>query len=105
MRSDELILHLFADCGSSNTYGDLGASEARAGVKTHTIATGAAVHLNLTRVGLEALRRVFSGDTALNREATLGNRLLGQTELGKRSTRRDLNLCGNDVDTSNFLCE
>lgn len=86
-------------------YRDLRTGETRAGVETHTISTRATVNLDLTRVGLEVLRRVFCGDTALNGKATLGDCLLSETELRERSTRGDLDLCGDDVDARDFLCK
>lgn len=86
-------------------YRDLRTGEARAGVETHTISTRATVDLDLTSVGLEVLRRVFCGDTALDGETTLRDRLLSETELGERCTRGDLDLCGDDVDARDFLCK
>lgn len=90
---------------SIQSYRDLRTGETRAGVETHTISTRATVDLDLTCVGLEVLRRVFCSDTALDGEPTLGDCLLGQTELGERSTRGDLDLCGDDVDARDFLCK
>ena len=84
---------------------DLRASEAGARIETDTITARAAVDLNLARVRLEVLRRVLSGDTALDGEAALGDGVLGQTELREGRASSDLNLRGDDVDASNLLCD
>ena len=86
-----------------NTHSDLGTSETRARVQTNTITTCRAVHLNLTSVGLEAGTSVFCGDTALDSETALRDRLLRQAELGQRCTCSDLNLSSDDVNTSDLL--
>ena len=74
-----------------------------AGIETHTVATGTAVDFDLTRVRLEVLRRVLGSDTTLNSEATFGDSLLSQAKLGERSTSRNLDLSGNNIDASDFL--
>ena len=85
--------------------GDLGTGEARAGVETDAVTACAAVDLDFACVGLEVGGGVFSGDTALNGEAALGDGVLGQTELREGRASSDLDLRGDDVDASNFLCE
>ena len=84
--------------------GDLGTCKAGAGVEADAVASGGAVDLDLACVGLEVLRGVFSGDTALNGESALGDIVLGETELGKGSTSGDLDLSSNNVDASDLLC-
>ena len=39
----------------------------------------------------------------MNGVTTLGNGILGETELRKRGTSRDLDLCCDDVDTGDLL--
>jgi hypothetical protein len=87
------------------THGNLGASVARARIETDTVTAGRAVHLDLARVRLEASSGVFSGDTALNGEATAVDVLLGETELLKSDASGDLDLRGNNVDAGDLLCE
>ena len=87
-----------------NTHSDLGTSETRAGVEANTISTSTAVDLNLSRVRLEVLRRILGGDTALNGEAALGDGVLGQTELREGRASSDLDLRGDDIETSDLLC-
>jgi hypothetical protein len=82
---------------------DLGARKARAGIETDTVATSAAVHLDLSSVGLEACSWVFSGDTALDGEASLGDGLLSETELGEGCTRSNLDLGRNNIEPGNLL--
>ena len=82
---------------------DLRASETGAGIETHAVTASAAVDLNLSGVGLEALSGIFSGDTALDGESALGDVVLGETELGKSSTSGDLDLSGDNVDASDLL--
>ena len=63
------------------TYSDLCTSKARARIETNAVTTRAAVHLNLTRVRLEACPGIFGGDAALDGKTTLRDSLLGKTEL------------------------
>jgi hypothetical protein len=49
------------------------------------------------------LRCILSGDTALDGEAALGDSLLCKTKLRKSRARSNLDLCGDDVDTSDLL--
>ena len=88
---------------TSTTYRDLCARETGAGIETHAVATGTAVHFDLTRVRLEVLRRVFGRHTALDGETTLGDGLLSESKLGECSTCRNLDLSSNDIDASDFL--
>ena len=81
----------------------MSASETGACIETNTVTTRAAVHFNLSSVGLEAGSGVFGRDTALNGKATLGDGLLSETELGERCTSSDLNLCRNNVDARDLL--
>ncbi len=85
------------------TYSDLRASKARAGVETDAIATSTTVDLDFTSVRLEVLRRVLSRHTALNRPPALRDSLLSETELRQSCARSYLDLCSDDVDTSDFL--
>ena len=82
---------------------DLRTREARARVKADTVATSTAVDLDLARVRLEVLRRILGGDTALDGESALGDGVLGQAELGQSGACSDLNLCSDDIETSDFL--
>ena len=84
---------------------DLRTREARARVKADTVATSTAVDLDLARVRLEVLRRVLGGNAALDSETTLGDGVLGQTELREGRASSDLDLRGDDVDASDLLCE
>jgi hypothetical protein len=77
--------------------------KARGGIETNTITTCAAVDFDFTSVRLEAGSRIFCGDTTLNREATFGDCVLCKTELGKCGTGGNLNLCSNNIETSDFL--
>jgi hypothetical protein len=83
---------------------DLSAGEARAGIETDTIAACAAVHLDLTRIGLEASGCIFGSDTALDGEAAASDSFLSETKLGQRSTSGDLDLSGDDINAGDFLC-
>lgn len=85
------------------THSDLSTRETRASIQTNSISTRTAIHLDLSGIRLEVLRRILGGDTALNGEATLRDSLLRQTELRKRSTGRNLNLRGDDIESSNLL--
>ena len=96
-------IHHTVAYNSSWTYSDLRTSETGAGVETDTISTSTAVDLDLTSVGLEVLRRILSSNTALDGEAALRDSFLRKTELGKRRTRSNLDLCCYDVDASNLL--
>jgi hypothetical protein len=82
---------------------DLSTSKARAGIETDTIPASAAVNLNFAGVGLEALRGVLGGDTALDSKAALSHGLLRETELRQSSASSDLDLSGNDVDARDLL--
>lgn len=86
-----------------HTYSNLSTSKARAGIKADTIATSAAVDLDLSGIGLEVLGGIFGGDTALDGEAALGDGILRETKLGERGSCRNLDLSGNDVDAGDFL--
>lgn len=82
---------------------DLSACETRAGVEADAITASTAIHFNLSCVWLEVSCCVFSGDTALNCEAALGDRILRQSKLRKSCASCDLNLGGDDVKSGNFL--
>ena len=85
------------------TDSDLGTSKAGAGVETDTISTCRPVNFNLTGIRLEVMGGIFSGDTTLNSESSLGDRFLGQTELRKCTTGCNLDLSGDNIDTGDFL--
>ena len=85
------------------THSDLSTSEARAGIETDTVTTSTTVNLDLTSVGLEGLRRVLGGHTALNCKAALRDSLLSEAKLRQGCTRSNLNLSGDDVDTRDLL--
>lgn len=85
------------------THSDLGTCKTRASIQTNSIPTCTTVHLNLPGVGLEVLRSIFSSDTTLNGEATFGNGLLRQTKLWKGGTGSNLDLGGDDVESSDLL--
>jgi hypothetical protein len=82
---------------------DLSTRETRTGIQSHTITTRTPVHFDLSGIRLESLSGIFSGDTALNGETTSSDCLLGETERGERGTSSDLDLSGNDIDTSDLL--
>ena len=73
-------------------------------IKTDTVTTSTTVDLNLSGIGLEALSSIFGGDTTLDSETTLGDSILGQTELRQSGTGGNLNLSSNDINSSDFLC-
>lgn len=85
------------------THSNLSTRETRACVETNTVAAGTTVDLNFTRIRLEVLGGVLSGNTALDGKAALGDCLLGKTKLRQGCARSDLDLCRDDVDTSYFL--
>jgi hypothetical protein len=72
-------------------------------IKTDTVTTCRAVHLDLSGVRSEALGGIFGSDTALNGETAGGNAVLRQSELGKRRTSSNLNLSSNNIDAGDFL--
>jgi hypothetical protein len=74
-------------------------------IETDTVTTSRSVNLNLSGIWCEALCWIFCSDTALEGKAACGDVVLGQTELLKRCTSSNLDLCGNDVDTSDFLSD
>ena len=55
---------------------DLCTREAGAGIKTDAVTTSTTIDFNLPCIRLEIGRRIFGSDTTLNREATLGDRIL-----------------------------
>lgn len=87
-----------------STHGDLSTGEARAGIQTDTVTTSAAVHLDLSSIGLEVARGVLRRDTALNGKAALRDSVLRQAQLRERRTSSDLNLSSDNVDTRDLLC-
>lgn len=89
----------------SDAYRDLCASEPGRCIKTNTIATCTAVHLDFSGVWLEASRRIFGGDTTLDRKASASDGLLRQAKLGESRACSNLDLGSNDVDTSDLLCD
>ena len=82
---------------------NLGTSKSRASVESNTITPRASVHLDLTSVRLEVGGCILSGNSALDREASLRDILLGKAKLRESSTSRDLNLSSDNIDTSDFL--
>jgi hypothetical protein len=87
------------------TYRNLRASETGAGIQANAITTCAAVNLNLSGIWLEALRCVFSGDSALDSKASFCNGLLGETKLGEGCTCSNLDLSSYDIYSGDFLCK
>lgn len=85
------------------TYGDLGTCVTRGSIQSDTVSTGRSVDLDFARVGLESLRGIFSGDSALDGKATSVDMVLSQTELLERNASGDLDLRSNNVDTGNLL--
>ncbi len=83
---------------------DLSTCETGTGVESDAITTSATIDLDLSCVWLEVCPRIFSSNTALNCEATLGDCVLRQTELRKSRASRNLNLSGNDIKSGDFLC-
>lgn len=69
----------------------------------HAVSACGTVHFDLSSVGREAVGRVLSCDTALECEAAGRDVILGQTELLKGSTGRNLNLGCDNIDTSDLL--
>jgi hypothetical protein len=82
---------------------NLGTSKSRTSVESNTITPRASVHLDLTRVRLEVGGCILSGNSALDREASLCDVLLGKTKLRESSTSCDLNLSSDNIDSSDFL--
>ena len=83
---------------------DLSASKTGTGVESDTITTSAAIDFDLSCVWLEVCRRVFSSNSTLDCVAALGDRVLRQTELRKSRASCNLDLGGNDIQSSDFLC-
>jgi len=80
-----------------------GTCEAVSTIKPDTVTTSRTVYLNLSGIWLEALRGVFGRDTALNSETTNGNTVLCKAKLFKRGSSSDLNLSGDNINTSNLF--
>jgi hypothetical protein len=80
-------------------------SETVTSIQTDTITTGRSVDLDLTSIGLEALGRVLSCDTALDGKATSGDAVLRKTKLVQSGTSSDLDLSSNDVDSGDLLSD
>jgi hypothetical protein len=68
-----------------------------------SVTTSRAVDLNLAGIWCKALGGIFCGNTALEGKATCGDVVLGQTKLFEGSTSSNLDLCGDDIDTGDFL--
>lgn len=68
-----------------------------------TISTSGTVYLDLSGVRREALSRIFGGDTALEGKTTSRDVILSQTKLLKGSACGNLDLCGNNIDASDFF--
>jgi len=73
-------------------------------IQAHTIATGRTVDLNFSSIGLEVLCWILRGDSALDRESTNLDFVLGQSELWEENARSDLNLSRHNVNARDFLC-
>ena len=84
---------------------DDGTSETITSIQTDTVSTRRSVDLDLASIGLEALGRVLSCDTALDGKATSGDTVLGKTKLVQSGTSSDLNLSSNDVDSGDLLSD
>jgi hypothetical protein len=80
-----------------------GTSKTVATVKTDTVATSRSVDLDLASVWPELLSRVLSGNAALDSKSTGRNAVLGQSELRKSGASGNLDLGGDDINTSNFF--
>lgn len=83
---------------------DLRTGEAAGRVESNSVAAGRSVDLDLSSVGLEAVGGVLGGDSALDRETSLGDGVLGQTEGREGGSGGNLDLSGDDVDTGDLLC-
>lgn len=68
-----------------------------------TVSTSGTVYLNLSSVRREALSGIFGGDTALEGKTASRDVILSQTELLKGSACGNLDLCGNNIDASDFF--
>ena len=88
----------------SITYGDLCTCKTRGRIQANTIATSTAVHLDLACIGLESNSSILRRNTTLDSEPATGDTLLSQTKLCEGGTGGNLDLSGNDVDTSDLLC-
>jgi hypothetical protein len=86
------------------TYRNLRTSETRTSVQSNTVTTCTTVDLDLTGIRLEVGCGIFCGDTTLNRETSSSNVFLSQAQRCQSSASGDLDLRGNDIDTSDFLC-
>lgn len=69
----------------------------------NTVTASGTVDFNLASVWGELLGGVFCRDTALEGETACGNVVLSQAKLLKRGTGRNLDLSGDDIDTSDLL--
>ena len=82
---------------------NLGTGKSRTSVESNTITPGTSVHLDLASVRLEVGGCILSSDSALDREASLCDVLLGKAKLRESSTSCNLNLSSDNIDTSDFL--
>lgn len=72
-------------------------------VQSDTITTSRPVDFNLTSVRLEVGGGILSGDTTLDSESSPVDVLLGQTKLLEGHTSSNLDLSGDNVDTSDLF--
>ena len=85
------------------TDSDLRSSESRRSVQSNAISTRRSINLDLSSIGSESLSGVLGSDSTLDCVSSLGDRILRQSEFGKSSSSGDLDLSGDDVDSSDLL--
>ena len=82
---------------------DLSTGISGTSIESNSISSSRSVDLDLTGIRLESLSSILSRDSTLNGESSSVNVFLGETELFKGDTSRNLDLSSDDVDTGNFL--